>query len=98
MHLQPVFQGYEVTLPRPLPAREGLGEDRCFAMGRVCRRGRRWRRRSWRGWWRLFDTPGNVVGRGMVRSQHHIRTDRNRIHGRPSVIDQLGQGEYNGCE
>ena len=21
MHLQPVFQGYEVTLPRPLPAR-----------------------------------------------------------------------------
>ncbi|MBK7202951.1 MAG: hypothetical protein IPH87_20840 [Anaerolineae bacterium] len=23
MHLQPVFQGCEVTLPRPLPAREG---------------------------------------------------------------------------
>ena len=23
MHLQPVFAGYEVTLPRPLPAREG---------------------------------------------------------------------------
>ena len=36
MHLQPVFQGYEVTLPRPLPAREGRGVAEALFRDGLC--------------------------------------------------------------
>ena len=40
MHLQPVFAGCEVTLPRPLPTREEVALLRRYAvMASACRRG-----------------------------------------------------------
>jgi pyridoxal phosphate-dependent aminotransferase EpsN len=36
MHLQPIFQGCEVTLPRPLPAREGRGVAEALFRDGLC--------------------------------------------------------------
>ena len=80
MHLQPVFQGCEVTLPRPLPAREGRGvAEALFRDGLCLPSGAAMSEADLALVVEVIDTPGNVVGRGMVRSQHHVRTDRSRI-------------------